>query len=169
MANSSFWGRKDTVTSGTLQATATSLQHTADQSSGELAVHGQRGGDGAGVQYPTVLTVPTLCFERVATCCGPTHAYSEPPGWAWVLSAPPDVGRDLILKNQPARSLQQCLMELSAACLSQSTQLWLHPCYSSHGQSLSREHVSAWAVFQSTTRHLTSLCPILQPSECRIN
>lgn len=169
MANSSFWGRKDTVTSGTLQATATSLQHRADESSGELAGHGQRGGDGAAVQYPTVRTVPALCFERVATGCGHTGAYSEPPGWALVLSAPPDIGRDLMLKNQPARSPQQCLVELPAACLRQSTQLWLHPCYSSHGQSLSREHVSAWTVFQSTTRPLTSLCPILQPSECRIN
>lgn len=50
MANSSFWGRKDKVTSGTLQgrlAIARSLSHTADQNRGELAMQGQRGEDGA--------------------------------------------------------------------------------------------------------------------------
>lgn len=36
-------------------------------------------------------TVPLIvCFERVATG---RYAYSEPPGWAVFLSAPPEIGR----------------------------------------------------------------------------
>lgn len=101
MANSSFWGRKDKVISATLQGcveaghSQISVAHSgSEQWGGSCAgAEGRGWGRCAVSDSPNSPSPQTLRLERVATGCRQTCAYSEPPGWALFLSAPPEIGR----------------------------------------------------------------------------
>lgn len=99
MANSSFWGRKDRVTSAMLHCCveAGRSQISAAHSSGTSAAWGQRKGAGAGVQHLLTAPAHTPCaltgWQQAAGSHVLTQSQQTSAGYSLFLLASPELGR----------------------------------------------------------------------------